>query len=188
MGKDTIKSLSSLSNDELEKIMKNGTCPRLESLVGWEFNGYNTPYFTKILGIKKFKKGFIKHPKKDVRDRLLGYNVKIEQNRIEDGWIEKRCVNDPIRFGWYHVYPARKDPMYNTYKNSLLINYNCKRNFALDPTKMLRDYIVQVSPSNEDILLGRAFLAMPLKSSISVSYFILEKSNEVSADEVLGIK
>ena len=47
-------------------------------------------------------------------------------------------------------------------------------NPALDPTQVLRDYVVQVDPKNPDLFLGKAYGAFgPLR--IPTNFFILER-------------
>lgn len=162
----------------LEDIMRCGTRPDLEALAGWEFRGFNTPELFALLGIKKFKKGFYRDAAA-APGRIQGYNVKIRQNRFGEPWVDEMKGADSIKFGWYNVYPVDLSEPDMKYPNAVLINYNCGKNFALDPTRMLRDYLVQVYPDNPDLYLGKAFLALgPVR--VFASYFVLERSNRSS--------
>ena len=51
-------ALAVADNQNLERVMRMGIRPSLQSLAGWEFRGYNTLDLTGLLGFRKFKKGF----------------------------------------------------------------------------------------------------------------------------------
>jgi hypothetical protein len=66
------------------------------------------------------------------------------------------------------VDPAARD---NRYLQALLLDYGAGGNAWYDPSRPIRDYLVQV---DENLLLGRAFLALgPLRASAR-TYFVLE--------------
>ena len=55
-----------------------------------------------------------------------------------------------------------------------VIDYGLGGN-GLDPSSLLRDYLVQVHPADPDLLLGHAFLAI-VGLRIPVSYFVLRRA------------
>lgn len=173
-------SLCLATGDELEKVMRMGVVPDAEKLAGWEFKGWNTMELTPLLGIRKFKKGFFKRQGKD---RMEGYNVVVIQNNLGQPWIDRLKAGRSIRHCWYEVYPVRLDEIDNRYPNALLINYGASgRNFALNPARLLRDYLVQVYEDNPDLYLGKAYLAFgPLR--VFQSYFVLERNNRSDLSE-----
>jgi hypothetical protein len=59
----------------------------------------------------------------------------------------------------------------------VLSNYNCARNYRLDPANMLREYLVQVYPDDQDLYVGKAYLAVG-EMRIFVSYFVLKRENK----------
>ena len=153
----------------LEEVLCAGTAPAVEDLAGSEFRGWNTPFFASWVGILRFKKGFFLDPK--AGGALRGYNKNIMSGGgINDPWDESGPGGKAKPFGFYDVVSSSTEP----YSNSVVLNYNCPRNFSLDPTKLLRDYLVQVDPENPDLFLGKAYLALPPKWPC-VSYFILER-------------
>ena len=171
-------SLCLATSDMLEDVMRKGVQPDLEKLAGWEFRGCNTPEYAVVLGIKKFKKGFYRDGSTGP-GRIQGYNVTIKQNPLGDPWIDVLKGNDSHKFGWYNVYPVDMSEIDCKYPNAALINYASDKNFKLDPTRTLRDYLVQVYPDNPDLYLGKAFLAFgPVR--VFMSWFILERSNRSS--------
>jgi hypothetical protein len=171
-------SLVMATYDALENIMRVGTMPDVTNLAGWEFKGCNTTDLALVLGFKKFKKGFYQDDSKDIsQQQISGYNVKIAQNGLGEAWIDIEKRGKSVKHGWYDVYQVNINEVDNKYFNTLLLNYNSKRNPRLDPSRFLRDYLVQVYPDNKDLYLGKAYVALGLMR-VFVSYFILERYNE----------
>lgn len=174
----TFLDLATAKEDLLEQVMRTSRSPDVRSLVGWEFKGFNTLDLTALLGFRKFKKGF--YADTDVTSpngRIKGYNVKVKQNGIADPWEPVLSKGTPIRHGFYDVYPVDPGEPDNLYPNALLINYDSGRNPPYDPSRFLRDYLVQVYPDNPDLLLGKAYVALgPIRKA--VSFFVLERYNQ----------
>ena len=167
------------TNAQLEEVMRLGVQPDMAGLVGWEFKGYNVLEPAELVGIRKFKKGFyLEDPGRDPALGISGYNVQIHPNTLGEPWIDKTRKGEPIRHGWYDVYPVSLSEIDNKYPNSLLINYGLSpKNFVLDPSRLLRDYIVQVYPDDPDLVLGKAHAALgPMR--IAINFFILGRHNE----------
>lgn len=168
-------------NAELENVMRMGVQPELKDLAGWEFRGFNTLEVTSLLGIRKFKKGFYQEdPSEDISKtkKISGYNVQVVQTALGDDWFAKIRNGATIKHGWYDCYPVKLTEVDCKYPNSVLINYACARNPAWDPSKKLRDYLVQVYPDNRDLFLGKAYVALAGPIRLFVSYFVLERMNE----------
>ncbi|MFC1849407.1 hypothetical protein ACFL27_04275 [candidate division CSSED10-310 bacterium] len=168
-------SLAVASDEVLEEVFIRGTPPSFRDLEGWEFRGYNTWDVTHLLGIRKFKKGFYRDSATP-RGELWGYNVQIEHNGLGEEWNDIIRQGKSVKHGWYRVYPVKINEIDNKYLNALLINYDCDRNPLVDPTRFLRDYLVQVYPDNTDLYLGKAYVAFSV-FRICVTYFILDRSN-----------
>ncbi len=168
-------SLATASDDFLEEVMRAGSMPSGEKLAGWEFKGFNTMDLTGLIGIRKFKKGFYQDG-----EYLRGYNVKVEQGGLIDPWIDIMRNGDSVKHGYYEVYPVKPEERDNEYPNALLLNYYAsERNPKADPSRFLRDYLVQADPDNDDLYLGKAFVALGPKR-VFVSYFVLERENPSS--------
>jgi len=162
----------------LEDVMRRGVMPDLEQLAGWEFRGYNTPEVSTLLGIRKFKKGFFKDAAA-APGRIQGYNVEIRQSPLGEPWIDVVKNGESHKFNWFDVYPVDLSEYGAMYANAVLINYNCDRNFLLNPSRLLRDYLVQVYPDNPDLYVSKAFAALgPVR--VGIWYFVLERSNRSS--------
>jgi hypothetical protein len=172
-------SLCLASDAELEDVMRRSHQPNPAKLAGWEFRGFNTPDFTALLGIRKFKKGFYQEdPVADPQQGIQGYNVQVVQNGLGDDWFDKIKGGNSVKHGWYNAYPVRLTEADCKYTNALLINYDCDRNLPLDPTRRLRDYLVQPYADDADLFLGKAFVALAGPVRLFVSFFILERYNE----------
>jgi hypothetical protein len=165
-------------DEDLEQVMRCGTTPELSRLSGWEFRGFNTPEILQLAGIRKFKKGFYRDDAtRPHQEGLQGYNVNVVQGTLGEPWVDVERAGKPVRMGWYEVQTVKLADPDNKYPNAVLINYaRSDKNATVDPTRLLRDYLVQVHPENPDLYLGKAFLAVgPLR--VFVSYFVLERHN-----------
>lgn len=172
-------ALALAENDELEHVMRCGVQPDPAQLVDWEFKGWNTFDLTGVLGIRKFKKGFYQEdPVADPKQVINGYNVQIVVNGLGEDWFDKIKHGNSIKHGWYNCYPVDLSDADNKYPNSLLINYDCDKNPTLDPSRRLRDYIVKPYADNDDLLLGKAYIALLGPLRMFISYFVLERYNE----------
>jgi len=146
--------------------------PDLDGLVDWEFRGINRlPLnalpIANLAGIKKFVKGFFRAPAADGEgSRVMGYNRPVGRNRLDGRWnIASK------RFGYYEVYPVDPTARDNHALHALLLDYGRGGNKAYDPTAGLRDYLVQVDPTNPDLLLGKAYYAVGT-ARVRLNYFI----------------
>jgi len=160
--------LEQAAKSALEEIFKKGTRPAPDDLAGWEFRGVNAPRWARTVGIKKFCKGFYQDGEK-----LRGYNTPVEQNGLRDNWHPLPSAEDPKRFGFYEVTPVDASSRDNAYLQSLLLDYGKGQNPRFDPTRGLRDYLVQIDDEKE-VYLGKAYYAVgPVR--VPTSFFILQR-------------
>jgi len=167
-------ALERATHRELDLAFVRGETPDLDSLVGWEFRGINHPAWAKLAGIKKFVKGFFRTED----GRVKGYNSPVEQNVLDGRWHVA-----PKRFGFYLVAPVDATARDNAYLHAVLLDYGRGGNKPWDPTRGLRDYVVQVDPANPDLMLGKAYYALgPLR--VHSNFFILERLRRGLTDYV----
>ncbi|HSL68846.1 MAG TPA: GMC family oxidoreductase N-terminal domain-containing protein, partial [Longimicrobiales bacterium] len=167
----TFESLARSKKDSLDKLMKTGRPPALEDVLGYEFAGWNLNASTKILGTRKFKKGFFGGPG---LDHIFGYNVPVKQNGITEPWIAEPSDEDPKRYYFFKVYPARQSARY---PNSLIVDYQAsKEYFALNPVGYTVDYLVYVNPDDDDLILGKSYLEVGFLKPY-LGYFVLKRNN-----------
>ena len=160
-------ALERASWKDLERAFVNGGTPDTDDLVGWEFRGINTQmmrmrHAPRLFGIKKFLKGFFRGED----GRVMGYNSPVAQNVLDGRWHVA-----PKRFGFYEVAPVDATARDNAYLHAALLDYGKGGNKSYDPTRGLRDYVVQLG---DDLFLGKAYYALgPLR--IHTNFFILER-------------
>lgn len=163
------RELESLRSAELEEVFLRGEKPDIETFPGWIFRGTNTPGWAKIAGIKKFMKGFWR-----ADDRVYGYNLPTVQDSLYRPWNAKPSNANPKRFGFYSVTEVDPEATDNAYLHSVLLDYSKGGNPPWDPSRGLRDYVVQVDASNPDLFLGKAYYALG-PARLATSFFVLER-------------
>jgi hypothetical protein len=150
---------------ELEAGMRRGRTPDVDALAGREFRGANTAAWMRMARMQQFVKGFERRPD----GTLFGYNRRVAQDGLHGQW-----ASPGRRFGFFAVRPVDAADRDNRYLQALLLDYGAGGNPWFDPSRPIRDYLVQV---DDDLLLGRAFLALgPLRPSAG-TYFVLEPLN-----------
>ena len=169
------RGLEAMGMAELEQVFLRGTTPELDQLVGWQFRGCNTPSWAKLVGIKKFIKGFFR----DENGQIMGYNCPVHQDKLSAPWRAKPSDSAPKRFGFYTVTDVDPTARDNAYLHAVLLDYSQGDNPMLDPSKGLRDYVVQVYADNPDLLLGKAYYALG-PTRIATSFFILERDRQAN--------
>ena len=168
-------TLARASNDELERVFRGGTRPAEEALAGWEFRGYNTLPLTAPLGFRKFKKGFFRDA-----DGLAGYNVAIGgSGKLDAPWTPRTRKGAIIHHGFYRVRMAKPGEPDDLYANAWLIDYGLGKNPALDPSRVLRDFLVQPYADDPELLLGKAYVALGKRRRF-VSYFVLARDGRAT--------
>ncbi len=164
------KSLAGRSKEELERIFRAGETPSVEGILGFEYRGYNHPRMMSLLGIRKFIKGFFKSE----LGETFGCNTPVVQNELDGEWVCKGDDARPKRFGFFRVAPVDPESKDNEYLHSLLLDYGRGGNPIYDPSKVIRDYLVRVEPGSDDLLLGKAYLALgPMRPASN--FFLLER-------------
>jgi hypothetical protein len=165
------EELTSFSNERLEDVLRRGTTPVRDELVGREFNGFNTPTFARVLGFQKFIKGFFE----DGDGKIVGYNLFVEKPRAGIGapWIPKGGGGPDERHGFYDVV-AVTPGRYGDYPNAVLLDYGSGRNHRLNPEARIRDFLVQVDPDDPRLLLGKAYVDLGATRVFS-NYFVLSR-------------
>ena len=171
--------ITALDDAEREAIMRRGAAPGFDDLLGWEFDGVNTLGLTRWVGIRKFKKGFYDGPPRVTSGPepfIQGYNVKVQQNGLDEPHHARPSEELPKRHDFYRVYPVVPGSTHSRYPNALLLDYGYGGGGA-SPGRFLRDYLVYVNEGDQDLLLGKAYLAPFGGAGFPLSYFVLRRNN-----------
>jgi hypothetical protein len=171
------EELVRLSDGELERIFRASSGPEPMALSGYEWRGFNTPRWTKLLGIQKFIKGFL------VSDGAVeGYNIRVRQNGLSGAWQQLPSPDAPATFGYFTVKRVGADGGRALYPGSTLLNYGeSRRNrwYRIDDMSMrvLRDFVVQPDPKNPDLMIGKAYMQLgPIR--LYSNFFVIERLRE----------
>jgi hypothetical protein len=175
MNKRNLQDLAKLSVPELEDIFQKGNTPDPEKLAGWEFAGYNIPFVAKLIGVKKFKKGFYKQG-----DEFWGYNIPVEQNRLEEPWQCLPSEETPRRYAFYSMKPVTPESKENKEPGALILNYGDGHNPVWEGS-LLRDYVKQVDPDNDDLYLCKVYIALG-PARVFPSFFIMERHRRAPSE------
>jgi hypothetical protein len=169
--KRTLRDLARLSAKELDAIFERGTTPNPEKMIGYEFMGYNVPALAKLLGIKKFQKGFYREG-----EGYWGYNIPQYQNAVDEPWRCKPVDHNPKRFGFFSVKKVQPEMKENLEPGALILDYADGKNWPWEGS-FLRDYVKQADPDNDDLYIGRAYVALgPWR--IMPQLFIIERNRK----------
>lgn len=162
--------LGHCTRTDLEAIMRQGRAPDLNLLVGREYRGMNLGIGPRILALRKFIKGFCR----STSGAPVGYNLRALQNSPAEPWRAKSPREARGRFGFFRL--LTPDPMRreNAYLDALVLDYGQGSNRRFAATSLLRDYVVRVRPDSDDLLLGKAFLAVGDRR-LQIGYFLLER-------------
>lgn len=164
-----LRRLAALPEANLTALYSRAPGADPAALAGTLWGGWNVPWFTRLLGIQKFVKGFFAGP-----DGLEGYNIPARQDGLEAPWGLLPSAHAPKRFGFYTVSPTPR-PGLDT--PALLLDYGASpRNAFWRPERLLRDWLVRPEPSEPDLLLGRAYLR--LGGLVHSNFFILQRFGE----------
>jgi len=150
---------------DLRRQMLRGSVPDTSALVGREFRGANVPATSRLLGIRRFIKGF----EISGDDAVIGYNRRVRGADLGTPWAPSTW-RGADRFGYFTVSTVDPEHLDNRHLNAVLLDYGAGLNPRHDPSSLLRDYLVR-TPSG--VLLGQAFLAAG-RARIPVGYFVLE--------------
>lgn len=174
-------ALAHASRRDLERALQRGTTPDLDDLVGWEHRGINctpagAPPLARLAGVQKFVKGMFRADD----GQVMGYNCPVVQNVLDGRWHLRPSDDAPRRFGFYRITAVDPTSRDNHYLHALLLDYGQGGNRPWDPTRGLRDYLVQVEPGDPTLLLGKAYYALG-PARLAVGHFVLERFRRAPA-------
>jgi hypothetical protein len=98
----------------------------------------------------------------------------VRQNGLTGPWVPKPSERQHRRYGFYRMSKVDPTSLDAAYPNAVLLDYGAGRRSRFSPTQFLRDYVVRVQPGSDDLLLGRAYLAV-LRWCVPVCFFVIER-------------
>jgi hypothetical protein len=164
------KELARRPRRELERVLVRGETPSVDALTGYEYGGWNSPPHMAVLGIRKFIKGFFGTGD----DRRFGYNTPTRQDGLDHGWSPRPSASEPRRFAFFSVIPVDPEGRDNRYLHALLLDYGRGSNRIADVSRIIRDFLVRVEPGSDELLLGKAYLALG-PARVFSNFFLLQR-------------
>jgi len=135
------------------------------------------PAFVEKLTWKKFKKVFCRDTERGV---LRGWNVRLEQNALDEPCIPKTKRGKSMTFGHYVVVDAGERRMPVPGHPRVLLDYGQGRNAAFDFMRFVRDPLVAVNEDDTTLLLGCMYIEVGPLRLPTPSYFTLELDGEIT--------
>lgn len=172
------KSLRDASRRELRERIVTGHPVDPKAIEGWAYRGTSLglPALLEKLSWKTFQKTFWRDEK---TGRLLGWNVRLEQDGIDAPSRPKTKSGKPVCVWHYEVIEPRGVPMPRGFDRGLIIDYSRAHNPFYETVRWVKDPLVALSPGNYDELLGVSY-AVVLGACIETpTYFTLEREHPI---------
>ncbi len=150
----------------LAAVHAAGTRPDPAVLAGREYRGANRPATSAILGIRRFVKGFEMDPDGTVR----GYNKQVRGASLHTPWTVHRRSDGRLAYAPFLVIP-RLDREHSP--AGVLLDYGAPTDPEPGLASRLRDVLVRVDPGSDDLLPGRAYLALSARW-VPVGWLVLD--------------
>lgn len=163
--------LARRSPSELEELMRDGRPIALESLHDAMWHGYSLAMpsvLFKLFGL--FGKTFVHDAGRGV---VRGWNVRMRQGT---DWTPATVRGRVVTYGHYHAVAEPPGPLADRYPNAFLIDYGRGGNHRWDPLARVRDWMVAL---DDELLLGRMYLALAGRDVPTPSYFALARGEGV---------
>ena len=159
------------SDDQtLDELFTSSPPPAFDTLVGFQWRGYNTDPNLRYLGLKKFIKAFFRAEHGDE-----GCNVKVFQNALTEPWRPRTRAGKVDAFAFYLVGPQTARTRLVRNSSALLIDYAASpRNPVYHVERTIRDYVVQPFGDDRDVMLGRAYVGVGSLRMAS-SFFVIHR-------------
>jgi hypothetical protein len=160
----------------LARILARGQMPDPAHLAGWEWRGTNIPATARLLGLRRFIKGFVGTDDGAVE----GYNVSVRGADLSTPWMERRQRDGRRAWAPFTVAPVDPTAIDNRLLHALLLDYGATAESEPGIAGHLRDDLVRVVPGSDELLLGHAHLALG-RYRLPVGWFVLERLARVEA-------
>jgi hypothetical protein len=175
----TARSLRNASRAELRERIATGHPVDAAAIEGWAYRGTSLglPRFAERLTWKTFQKTFWRDP---ASGRLLGWNVRLEQDGVDAPSRPKMRDGRPVTVWHYEVIPPAGVRAPRGFDRGLIIDYSRGRNPRFDAIRLSRDPLVSLSPGNHDELIGVTYLSIAGLTIETPTYFTLERDQPIA--------
>ena len=92
-----------------------------------------------------------------------------------------------MEYAFFLVEPADQDAADENRRGAVLLDYSRGGNRSGNVAQILRDYLVQVTPGSDDLLLGKAYFVVAGRRLAS-SYFLIERYRPLPDAEALAAR
>ena len=164
-------TLMDLPLRRLAAVHAAGTRPDPAALAGREYRGANRPATSRLLGIRRFVKGF----ERDADGTVRGYNKQVRGASLRAPWTAVRRRDGRVAWAPFLVLDGPDGT------TGLLLDYGAVADPEPGVARRLRDVLVRVDPGSDDVLLGRAYLALGSRR-LPVGWFVLEHLGPAEPD------
>lgn len=169
------RSLRTASRAELRRHIVEGHPIDPAAIEGYAYRGTSLglPTLVVMATWRTFQKTFWRHPD----GRLLGWNVRLEQDGIDAPSRPKRRHGVPVIEWPYGVIPPDGVPMPAGFDRGLVIDYSLAPNPPQQ--RLVKDPLVALSPGDHDALLGVSYVVMGGRCLETPTYFTLERDHRI---------
>lgn len=174
----TARALRTATRRELRDHIVHGHPVDPADLAGWVYRGTSLglPRLFERLSWKTFQKTFWSEPG---TGRLLGWNVRLEQDGIDAPSRPKRRGGVPVTEWHYEVIGSAGVPAPRGFDRGLIIDYG--RGRVPDVTmRQIKDPLVALRAGSADELLGVSYLVVGGRCVETPTYFTLEREQRIT--------
>jgi hypothetical protein len=177
----TARELRTASTRALRDQIVHGHPVDPRDLEGWVYRGTSLglPRLIERFAWKTFQKAFYRDP---ASGRLLGYNVRLEQDGIDAPSRPRVRRGRPVTVWFYEVVPAAGVPAPAGFDRGLIIDYARGSNPA-GAIRYVKDPLVALAPGSADTLIGVSYLVIGGRCVETPTYFTLEREARIEPPE-----
>ncbi|MFO0587895.1 MAG: hypothetical protein U0441_10165 [Polyangiaceae bacterium] len=174
----TARDLLLAPKEVLREHIVQGHPVNPRDLEGWAYRGTSLglPTFVERLTWKTFQKTFWRDPS---TGRLLGWNVRLEQDGIDAPSRPKTRNGHPVTEWNYEVIPAQGVVTPPGFDRGLVIDYSRAPN-PPGVVTLTKDPLVSLSPDDADLLIGVSYLVIAGRCLETPTYFMLEREHRIT--------
>ncbi len=171
------RELRTASRSTLRNCIVHGHPVDPRELEGWSYRGTSLglPGLIERLTWKTFQKTFYREPSSG---RLLGWNVRLEQDGIDAPSRPKTRRGRPVTEWYYEVIEPGGVPLPDGFDRGLLIDYSRGQNPA-GIVRLVKDPLVALEAGDGGQLLGVSYLVLGQRCVQTPTYFTLEREQRI---------